>query len=117
MKALGKIRVLTVLIGMLTAFVIVFTQLFYFELSKTTEQKPESEQSATSTSGEESYISLPSLYSLPSSIHVVLSHEFSFIEEILLNGKQRESAPVELQLSPGRLFKALFYFIIAPNAP
>lgn len=117
MKTTGKIRLLTLLLGILTALVIVVTQMFYFGAARVAEQTPVAEQQDATTSGDESFISLPSLYSLPSSIHVVLSHEFSFIEEILLDGNQTESRPAELQLHPGRLFKTLFYFIIAPNAP
>jgi len=116
MKPFGKIRLLTVLTGILTALLIVFTQLFYFEISRSSSQEQETEQQSNSSNEEES-ISLPSSYSLPASTHVVLNHEFSFIEELLFDGEKTDTSPVELTISTGSLFKTLFHFIISPNAP
>lgn len=110
-------RLFTVLLGVLTALVIVLTQLFYFELSESAVQNSETEQQNSSSSDQENIISLPSSYSLPASAHVDLNHEFTVIKEILFDVELLELPPVELQASAGRLFKALFHFIISPNAP
>ena len=117
MKTLGKLRLVTVLVGVLTALMIVCSQVFYFEFSKPVAGKVETEQQGTSSSNQEEVISLPTTYSLPASTNVLQSHEFSFIEEILLNGKLTDFTPVDVQISIGGLFKTLFHFIIAPNAP
>lgn len=117
MKTLGKLRLLTIIVGVLTALMIVCSQVFYFEFSNPEPKKVETEQQGTSSSNQESIISMPSSYSLPVSTNLSLNHEFSFIEEILFNGKLTEFAPVDVQISIGGLFRTLFHFIIAPNAP
>jgi FlaG/FlaF family flagellin (archaellin) len=116
MKARKNIRLVTLLAGVLTALVIGYTQMFYAEVSQ--EQTSDTEQhSAASSQDEEHSILLPASYSIPSSTHVVLQHDFSFIEEILLAAETDEQAPVALQLATGKLFRALFHYIISPNAP
>lgn len=118
MKASGKIRLGSMIAGIITAAIITLTQLFYFEVKTSTEQKPETEQqSSTTPVGQEQHLSLPAPHSLPVSAHVVLSHEFSFIEEIIFGESNPEFRPVEMQRATGKLFKALFQFIISPNAP
>lgn len=118
MKATGKIRIQAVLAGIVTALVIGFSQLFYFELEAPVGVDSETEQhDATSSSREESSISLPVSYSIPTSYHVVSTHEFSFIEEILFNFEEQELTPAPIRLSAGKLFQTLFQFIISPNAP
>lgn len=117
MKTPEKIRLITVIAGVLTAVVIIFTQVFYFELSAPVKQNSEIEQESSSANHQEEIISLPSSYSLPSSTHILLEHEFSFIEEILFDGDDAFTLPVTLPLSSGKLFRALFQFIISPNAP
>jgi hypothetical protein len=47
----------------------------------------------------------------------MLNQEFSFIEELILDSDETEANPINVQLATGRLFKALFSFIISPNAP
>ena len=117
MRAIGKIRLLIVLTGVLIAGVIGFTQSFYFELSEVADQKTKTEQHDPASPGEETVISLPSSYSLPASTHISPEQEFSFIEEFLFQGEEAKVTPVAVLITTGRLFKALFHFIISPNAP
>jgi hypothetical protein len=117
MKTTQKIRFITVIAGVLTAVVIVLTQLFYFELSAPAKQNTQTEQESKTADHKEEIVSLPSTYSLPSSTHILLEQEFSFIEEILFDGDDAFTLPVTLPLSSGKLFRALFQFIISPNAP
>ena len=116
MKSSDRNRVISVWAGICAALVIVATQLFYVEVNEQVQSEIDTEQQ-NSPSGEQDFISLPSSFSMPSSAHVVLNHEFSFIEELLLDTVQSEVSPVGKQLSTGKLFKALFHFIISPNAP
>jgi hypothetical protein len=116
MKSPGKKRVLSVAAGICTALVIAFTQLFYVEISEPFDNKQETGQSASSQK-EQQYISLPSSFSLPTSAHVVLNHEFSFIKEVVLDNQHSDEKPVAIQLFAGKLFRTLFHFIISPNAP
>jgi hypothetical protein len=117
MKTSGKIHLLTVIVGVITAVVIVLTQLFYFELSTPIKLNTETEQESSASGHQGEVISMPSSYSLPSSTSVLLEHEFSIIEEILFDGEKAYSLPLALPLASGKLFRALFQFIISPNAP
>ncbi len=117
MKPLKKTRFWSLALGVLTAFVIVFSQVFYVanteqftqDHSDTEQQSPESEEKGQVTL---------STYSLPSSsTSLVLNHDFSFIQEILFYAQKPEGTPTIIQRSVGKLFKALFQFIISPNAP
>lgn len=114
MSAFKNVRIVTLLAGVLTALVIGYTQLVYVELLQG--QKADTEQQSTLPE-EESYVSLPASYSIPSSTHVVLQHDFSFIEEFLLDANDDKPALEVLQLATGKLFRALFHYIISPNAP
>jgi hypothetical protein len=118
MKSLLKTRILITTLGILTALVIVLMQVFCYEFSGNLIQKVDSEQqSESSDKDHDHFISLPASCSLPSSASLMLNQEFSFIEELILDSDETEANPVNVQLATGRLFKALFSFIISPNAP
>jgi hypothetical protein len=116
MKTRNNIRLITLLAGVLTALVIGYTQMFYAEVSQAQKSDTEQHRAASSQDGEHSIL-VPASYSIPASTHIVLQHDFSFIEEILLAAENDEQAPVMLRLATGKLFKALFHYIISPNAP
>lgn len=118
MKSLLKTRILIATVGILTALVIVLMQVFCYEFSENLIQKVDTEQqSETSDKNHDHFISLPASCSLPSSASLILNQEFTFIEELILDGEETEVNPVNVQQATGRLFKALFSFIISPNAP
>lgn len=113
MKALRKTRLWSLVLGVFTALVIVFSQVLYVPNEEQAVIEPETEQQ----SSEEPGFTL-STYSLPSSsTSLVLSHDLSFIQEILFGEQKPDVASTTIQLSVGKLFKALFQFVIAPNAP
>lgn len=113
MKAMEKTRLWSLALGVITALVIVFSQVLYVPNAGQAEADLDTEQQ----SSEEASFTL-STYSLPStSTSLVLSHDLSFIQEILFGEQKPDVAPTTIQLSVGKLFKALFQFVIAPNAP
>lgn len=118
MKSLLKTRILITTLGILTALVIVLMQVFCYEFSESLIQKVDTEQqSESSDNNRDHFILLPASCSLPSTASLILNHEFTFIEELILDNEETEVNPVNVQLATGRLFKALFSFIISPNAP
>lgn len=113
MKSLEKTRFWSLALGVFTALVIVFSQVLYVPEAEQDEAGTETEQQ----SSDDTSFTL-STYSLPSSTtSLVLSHDLSVIQEILFGEHKPEVTPATIQLSVGRLFKALFQFVIAPNAP
>jgi hypothetical protein len=116
MRNLGKHRILTLLVGLLTALVIVFSQLFYFQAATYCQKKVETTQHDKNTGGTESYISIPSS-TISSTPHIEINQDLSFVLEILFEKKAEEQLPANITASAGRLFQTLFRFIIAPNAP
>ena len=123
MKTNGKYRILTLVAGIVTAFLIVFSQLFYFQAARYCQKKAETEQKEKKQpegktgkeASHETYISLPT-NSIPSVSHIHISDGISFVQETLLETTEEEGHTL---LSPlvNRLFQTLFRFIIAPNAP
>lgn len=116
MKSLGKYKILTLLAGIATALVIVFSQLFYFQAATYCQKKAETEQREQKTEGHESYISIPSS-TIFSTSHIEVSQDFSFVLGILFENKPEEERNTEITLPASRLFQTLFRFIISPNAP
>lgn len=123
MKIIGKYRILTLVAGIATACVIVFSQLFYFQAATYSLKKAETEQKqknlpdtkAGKETGQEAYISIPS-NTISSVSHIQISDGISFVLETLLEPKEDETR-YELPIVTNRLFHTLFRFIIAPNAP
>lgn len=116
MKSLRKYRFLTLWVGIATAMVIIFSQLFYFQAATYCQKKADTEQHNQKEKGTEAYISIPSS-SISSVSHIEIHQALSFVIETLFeNEKKSEVTSVEAPLA-GRLFQTLFRFIIAPNAP
>jgi hypothetical protein len=116
MKSLGKYRILTLLAGIATAMLIVFSQLFYFQAATYCQKKADTEHSNQKEKGHESYISIPSS-SIASVSNIEINQDLSFVIETLFDSKNESESTVEVAPSVGRLFQTLFRFIIAPNAP
>ncbi|MBX2964238.1 MAG: hypothetical protein KF687_17125 [Cyclobacteriaceae bacterium] len=116
MKNLKITRVGSLVVGILTAAIIVISQVFFIPNQSQIKSGSDSEQQDATPEGAEFFS--PSAYSLPSSsTTVVLNHDLSCIEEILFGEPSTREIPTLVQRSVGKLFKALFQFIIAPNAP
>jgi hypothetical protein len=105
--------------GIITALVVVFSQVFYFQPTDYSKKETKSEQQKKqekSSENNHSYISLPSI-SQSSSTHVEVDHESSFLLDILFEGKEKETRSAEVPIAFGRFFHTLFRAIISPNAP
>lgn len=123
MKTAGNIRIWSLVLGILTAGTIVFSQFFYFDYQASGRGASVEHQDAVSDQDpspdqEEGgqYINQPS-FSQPVTSSFVLQQELAVIHEILFGDHEPEETPVQLTLSTGKLFRALFQFIISPNAP
>lgn len=116
MKSLFRHKILTLLAGIATAALIIFSQLFYFQAANYCQKKAETEQQAQKKGGNESHISIPSS-SISSSSHVEITQDLSFVLEILFEGDSKEEEVTRISLPVNRFFQTLFRFIISPNAP
>ena len=116
MKSLFRHKILTLLAGITTAGVIIFSQLFYFQAANYCQEKAETEQQDQKKDGTETHISIPSS-SISSSSHIELSHELSFIVEALFQSESKEEEVTRITVPVNRFFQTLFRFIISPNAP
>lgn len=123
MKTNGKYKILTLVAGIATALLIVFSQLFYFQAATYCQKKVETEQKEKKLpagktgkeSGSEAHISLPT-NSIPSVSNIQISDGISFVQETLLETSELETSTALTPLV-NSLFQTLFRFIIAPNAP
>ena len=116
MKSLFRHKILTLLAGIATAGVIIFSQLFYFQAANYCQEKVDTEQQAHKKDGTESYISIPSS-SISSSSHIEITQDLSFVLEILFEGESKEEEVTRISVPVNRIFQTLFRFIISPNAP
>ena len=118
MKSLFRHKILTLLAGIATAGVIVFSQLFYFQAANYCQEKAETEQHEhdQKKDGTEIYISIPSS-SISSSSHIEITKDLSFVLEILFEHETKEEEVTRISLPANRFFQTLFRFIISPNAP
>ena len=106
--------------GVITALVIVFSQVFYFQAPayakkdvKTGHEKKEKQ----SEKNDKQFISLPSISQPTASTNVEADHESAFLLEILFEDKAEPADHAEVPRSLGKFFHTLFRVIISPNAP
>jgi hypothetical protein len=116
MKSLEKYRTITLLAGIAVAFILVFSQLFYFQAADYCQKKAETQQQDKRSGNPESYISLPST-SIISSSTIEINQDLSFILEILLDDEASTTLTEEAHQLVDKFFQALFRVIISPNAP
>ena len=118
MKSLFRHKILTLLAGIATAGVIIFSQLFYFQAANYCQEKAETEQHKhdQKKDGAETYISIPSS-TISSSSHIEITQDLSFVLEILFERESKEEEVTSISVPVNRFFQTLFRFIISPNAP
>ncbi len=118
MKSLLKYKIVTLLAGVATAAVIVFSQLFYFQAATYCQEKAETEQhdQKKNKDANESYISIPSS-TISSTSHIEINQDLSFVLEILFEREPEEETITNVSFPASRFFQTLFRFIISPNAP
>lgn len=114
----AHIQTTTLVAGVLTALIIVVSQLFYFEQAHTCKKeiKTEQQQGDQSQSDDGTYITLPSS-TLPSSTHVEFNQEAFCLFEILFEEEKTEEHDFNVSLPLSKFFQTLFGAIISPNAP
>jgi hypothetical protein len=107
----------TLFIGIVTALVVVLSQLFLFQPSPISKKSTEEAQTTNTekSTKQEAHISLPS--SLPSGNTVVVENEFSFIHDIVFETASSCATCKTVLSTTGKFFQTLFRVIIAPNAP
>lgn len=114
-----KIRVGTVILGVFTAMVIIFGQLFYFQAAPYAkkEVKQETQDGQQADHDSQTFISQPS-GSLPAaSAQVEINHESFCIQEILFEDVDIDYPQDRIPLYVGKLLHTLFRTLISPNAP
>ncbi len=103
--------------GVLTAFVVVFSQLFFFQSARYTKKEIKTEkQEKQQDNNDEASVTLPS-FSQPSSAHVEANHASCCLFEILFEKSKEADNTDRLPFSFSKFFQTLFKVIIAPNAP
>jgi hypothetical protein len=116
MKSLSRHKILTLLAGIVTAGVIVFSQLFYFQAATYCQEKVDTEQHDEKSDAPESHISIPSS-TISSTSSIEIHQDLSFILETLFEKKSEEETSYSISLPASKFFSTLFRFIISPNAP
>ena len=107
--------------GILTALVIVISQLFYFEKPAQTKNEVKTEQTSDASSdasdSHQAYITLPSSTLPSSSTHIEFQQESFCLLEIIFPEKDVEQHNFSVSLPLSKFFQTLFHTIISPNAP
>lgn len=116
MKSVLRHRILTLLAGIATAGVIVFSQLFYFQAANYCQEKVQTEENAQGGGAEKTYVSIPSS-TISSSTSIEINQDLSFVLEILLEQETEDDPSQKIVLPVNRFFQTLFRFIVSPNAP
>lgn len=116
MKSLSRHKILTLLAGIVTAGVIVFSQLFYFQAATYCQEKVDTEQHDGKSDAPESHISIPSS-TISSTSSIEIHQDLSFILETLFEKESADVSDHEISLPVNKFFSTLFRFIISPNAP
>jgi len=115
-------RILLIIAGLLTAVVILFSQLFYVQNTSLTKKEVKTEQTEDQDAQEQEpsedlvISSTPSI-SIPVSSTIEVEKEQSFIFEILFEHEITFPKKVEINRSLGKFFHHMFRVIISPNAP
>ena len=114
-------RIFLVIIGLLTATVILCAQLFYIQTTSFSKKEVKTEQSEKQGDQEDApqdlVVSSISQLSVPSASTIEVEKEQTFIFEILFEQSKSFPKEVHVNRSPGKLFLHLFRVIISPNAP
>lgn len=109
--------------GVVTALVIVFSQLYCFQVvcdkSELLHNKAKQEQKGTDhkkTGDKEAFFAMPSSV-VPPAISICIDQEIVLIYNIVLDEEERDIPQAHGKIPLGKLFLNMFRVIIAPNAP
>jgi hypothetical protein len=115
MKSLFRHKILTLLTGVATAALVVFSQLFYFQAANYCQKKADIQHHDKKTDAAKNYISIPSS-TISSTSHIEIHQDLSFVLELLFDREPVEET-FTISFPVDRFFQTLFRFIISPNAP
>jgi hypothetical protein len=108
----------TIVIGVLTAMMVVCSQLFFFQAPRPLKKEIKTEKTDQQSSSErDDIISLPSFSQPTSAAHVEMNIRSFCLFEILFEENEEEASVHSLPLSFGKLLQTLFRVTISPNAP
>ncbi len=110
-------RILLIITGLITAGVILFSQLFYVQNASLSKKEVKTEQTEDQAPTEDLVISAAPSISIPISSTIEVEKEQSFIFEILFEQEIDFPAKDEVSRTLGKFFQHLFRVIISPNAP
>lgn len=118
MKNSNNKRAFTLTTGLLTALVVVISQLFCFQVQETSSKKEvaAAQQDDSSSSSEEAFFTMPSS-TLPSSNHVEVHQETFLLIEILFEEEQSSTSVESIAKPVSQWLFTLFRTAISPNAP
>ena len=120
MKRQVRQRILTAILGLITAGAVVLSQAFYYQLTEFKKESVKTEQSDSSSQDKsehsETFISVPDS-SIPSTFTIVLNQELTVVREILFRTDNDGEVYHTPAISAGQIFRTLFSVLISPNAP
>jgi hypothetical protein len=110
-------RMIMLVVGVLAAVAIIFSQLFYYQSLEHNKKEVKTEQQQNqSTDDDQAFFSVPST-SMPTSTEVELHHKSFLLLEILLEDDDVEVDPDQTPFHLNTFLHTLFSAIISPNAP
>ncbi|MBT1709776.1 hypothetical protein KK062_16145 [Fulvivirgaceae bacterium PWU5] len=116
MAGKADIRFGTLAAGVLTALIVIVSQLFYFQTAAHHSKKEVKTEQQDSSTPDGTYITLPSS-TLPSSSHVVFQQQVFCLFTVLVKTVETSAPDRSVSPTPSRFFRTLFRTIISPNAP
>src|SRR5687768_9142509 len=107
-----RLHTITICMGVLTALVVVCSQLFFFQTARYVKKEIKTEKHEKQQDSDDLNVTLPS-FSQPSSAHVEANQESCCLFQILFEKSKGEDHSDQLSFSFSKLFKTLFRVIIA----
>lgn len=104
------------IVGILAAVAIIFSQLFYYQSIEHNKKEVKTEQQQDQSTDDEAFFAVPST-SLPSSTQVELHHKSFLLHEILFEDDQVKGDHEQSTIHLNAFLQTLFSAIISPNAP
>lgn len=103
--------------GILTALVIVLSQVFFFQAAEYSTKEVKTEKQDPASADDHAYFLSVPVTSILSTSHISLNVDFTFIVDVLFQPAQESDTQTQTPLALGKFFQTLFKVIIAPNAP
>lgn len=103
-------------VGILAAIAIIFSQLFYYQSIEHNKKEVKSEQQQDQSTDDEALFVVPST-SMPSSANVELHHKSFPLLEIIFEDEEAEVGHEQTSFRLDSFLQTLFEVIISPNAP